>query len=316
MKVVSSARIKRSLQHEMRGKYPDVHFVFCVSIDEAERDLEDADVLITYGSHLQAKHIVMANRLKWIMVISAGIDRLPREEIEKRQIIVTNARGIHGVPMAEYTISMMLNVARNEKKLFHNEQNKIWDQRVKISEITGKTIAVLGTGAIGKEIARLAKAFRMKTLGYNRSGKKSEEFDEIYTYNQLMEILARADFVVSVLPSTEDTKNLITINHFQAMKKEAVFINIGRGSTVCEDDLVAALRKEMIAHAVLDVFQKEPLDRDHPFWEMENVTVTPHLSGVFPEYQPRAFKIFEHNLRVFLNGEGELINKVDLKRGY
>jgi len=316
MKIVSSAKMKRSIQERLQEKYKTVHFAFHERLEEAEVDLSDADVWITYGDDLQAEHIKRAIRLKWIMVLSAGVDQLPFKAIKERNILVTNARGIHAIPMAEYTISMMLQVARQVKALWKQEEKHLWDQRIRIEEITGKTIAILGTGAIGKEIARLAKAFRMTTLGYNRSGNSVSGFDQIFTGDQWHEALSRADFVVSVLPLTPETNRMIGKEHFQAMKKEAVFINIGRGATVSEEDLLYALKYGEIAHAVLDVFAKEPLERNHPFWDMENVTVTPHLSAVSRHYQNRAFEIFEHNLNVYISQNGEYLNKIDLDLRY
>lgn len=315
MKIVSSDRIKRSIQKNVKEKYPEIEFVFCKNIDEAEPELKDAEVLLTYGDDITDSHIEQAYNLKWIMVMSAGIERMPFEKIEEKQILLTNSSGIHAIPMAEYTIANMLNVYRQVPVLLKNQENRVWD-RIKMQEISGKTIAVIGAGAIGKEIARLSKAFRMTTLGYNRSGRQAENFDEMFSGDQLNELLPRADFVVSVLPGTKATENLFGKEQFKAMKKEAVFINIGRGSTVCEKALIEALHNGEIAHAVLDVFKKEPLDDNSSLWDMENVTITPHVSGVSPAYQHRVFEIFEHNLSVYRSGNGNYMNQVDLKRGY
>ncbi|PWA07808.1 D-2-hydroxyacid dehydrogenase [Pueribacillus theae] len=315
MKIVSSDLIKRSIQKDVKEKYPEIEFVFCRNIEEAEPELKDAEVLLTYGNDITDSHIEQAYNLKWIMVMSAGIERMPFEKIAEKQILLTNSSGIHAIPMAEYTIANMLNVYRKVPVLLKNQENRVWD-RVRMQEISGKTIAVIGAGAIGKEIARLSKAFRMTTLGYNRSGRQAENFDEMFCGDQLKDLLPRADFVVSVLPGTKATENLFGKEQFKAMKKEAVFINIGRGSTVCENALIEALHNGEIAHAVLDVFKKEPLDDNSPLWSMENVTITPHVSGVSPAYQDRVFEIFEHNLSVYRSGNGNYINQVDLKKGY
>ena len=131
-----------------------------------------------------------------------------------------------------------------------------------------------------------------------------------------MDALPKADFIVSILPSTPKTRNVLTEDHFVAMKNSAVFINIGRGDLVNEDVLLQALNHNEIAHAFLDVFEKEPLVKDHPFWKMNNVTVTPHLSSVTKNYLPRSFEIFKYNLKTYLNHTGEYMNVIDLKKGY
>jgi phosphoglycerate dehydrogenase-like enzyme len=315
--VLSSARVKREMRERLQNAFPQVEFKFCMGrMKEAEKYLEDATVLITYGEDLLPEHIEKAKKLKWIMVISAGLDKMPFKEIEQKGILVTNARGIHAIPMAEYTIAMMLQVNRQTKILIEHEQKQIWDRTVKMEEITDLTLGVIGTGAIGQEIARLAKAFSMKTLGVNTSGKEKDYFDEVFKTEDMMAVFAKSDFIVNVVPSTKETYQFINSSHFKQMKKSSVFINIGRGDTVNEDDLLHALKTDELSHAVLDVFHREPLAPEHPFWKMENVTVTPHLSGISPKYQQRAFDIFIENFHVFLNGTGTYKNMIDPKRGY
>ncbi|WP_306454072.1 D-2-hydroxyacid dehydrogenase [Evansella halocellulosilytica] len=314
--VLSSAKIRRDLRENLLNKFPEVTFIFRDKMNEAEEELPHADILITYGEDLTQAHIERAAKLKWIMVISAGIDRMPFQAIKEKNIFVTNARGIHKTPMAEYAISMMLQVARKAKAIISNEQNQVWERKIEMSELSGKTIGVLGAGAIGQEIARLSKAFQMKTIGLNRSGKQVENFDEIFSYDQMRTILERADFVVSVLPKTKETNNLLGLEEFKRMKNDAILINIGRGNVINDADLISALNEGELAHAVLDVFNEEPLVKEHPYWEMEQVTVTPHISGISPQYQPRALNIFEENLKVFLAKKENYINVIDLERGY
>lgn len=316
MKIISSARIKSKIREHLIQSFPEIQFHFFCSIDEVGEELVEADVLITYGEDLTDEHIAKAKNLKWIMVISAGIDKLPFASIQQKNILVTNAKGIHVKPMAEYTMAMILQVARKAKTLFQNEQEAIWDRRVPMTEINGQTITIIGAGTIGTEIGRIAKAFDMKTIGVNRSGKIAEHMDKVYAVTELKEAVATGDYIVNVLPLTNETYHLLNKDIFSSMKNSAVFINIGRGPTVCEQDLIDILNEGKIAHAVLDVFEQEPLPTNHPFWKMENVTVTPHLSGISPHYQPRAFAIFEKNLRKLLNGETDFLNVVDLSRGY
>lgn len=303
-------------QNHLKNKYPDHTFVFCQENSKISDYVQDAEVIVTYGSDLTEELIGKAKKLKWIMVISAGIDELPFTEIKKRKILVTNVSGIHKVPMAEYAISMLLHVYRQEKVLNNNQAKASWDRSVRMKEVTGRTMLVLGTGAIGQEVARLAKAFHMHTIGVSRSGRAVEYFDETYKINLLEDVLYEADFIVSVLPSTEETKGLITFRHFEIMKREAVFLNMGRGDIVRSEHILRAVREGEIAHAILDVFEEEPLPEDHPFWKSDQITVTPHLSGISPQYHDRALHIFEQNLDVYLKGDRKYINKINLERGY
>lgn len=313
--IIFLSKVSEKHREKLKAEYPEQTFIFCDKPEEAKEYVNEAEVYVTYGDMDEAL-IEHSKKLKWIACLSAGVDRLPLEAIKEKGILLTNSKGIHKIQMAEYAISMLLQVYRNLKKIIENEQQAIWDKGVKIQEITGKTLLVLGTGAIGGETARLAKAFRMETIGISRSGKAKEYFDEVYQISEVMEVLPKADFVVSVLPSTEETKHLFTYEMFQAMKPSAVFLNMGRGTLVVEDDLLRAIQEEELSHAVLDVFDQEPLPAEHPFWKEENITVTPHISGLSPAYFVRALEIFRHNLNAFVHSSKDFINIVDLTNGY
>lgn len=314
--ILTTCKIKRSVQDDLTESFPTVTFQFCSDIKEAEKYIEEAEVIVTYGEDLTDDHIDMAKKLKWIMIFSAGIDKMPFAAIKERNILMTNVRGIHKIPMAEYAISMILQVARNAKQLTENEKQHKWDRTVRMHEITGKTMLVVGAGAIGQEVARLGKAFQMKTIGVSRSGKHVEHFDEVVPNTAILEKLPEADFVISILPKTNETLDFFRREHFQAMKETAIFLNMGRGHVVNEEDLMEALRQNEIAHAILDVFKEEPLREDHPFWDMEQVTVTPHISGISRGYQPRSNEIFKQNLQEYLRGGSNYINVIDPDRGY
>lgn len=317
MKIVSAIkRVPDEIQLRLQTRFPEATFIFCHGMGEAKYYLEEADVFITYGEDLDREKIQSAKKLKWIMVLSAGMDLMPFDEIAKRDILVTNVRGIHAQPMGEYAISMLLQVSRKAKTLIQQEENAEWSRRPVMNEISGRTMVLLGTGAIQQEVARLAKAFQMKTIGVSKSGKKKPHFDQAFPVQQLELVLPRADFVVAALPSTPDTKYLLEEKHFKVMPKRAIFLNMGRGDLVASEVILNAVRKKEISHAVLDVFEEEPLPEDHPLWREENVTVTPHLSGISPHYVPRGFDLFEKNLSVFISGDGELRNIIDPKRGY
>lgn len=314
--IVFSAKISNKHREKLLEDFPNSKFVFCDKPEEAKDHLANAEVLVTYGADVNENLIQEGKNLKWIACLSAGVDKFPLKAIKDKGITLTNARGIHKIQMAEYAISMLLQVYRNGKTIIENEKNGVWDNSIKVQEITGQTIVILGTGAIGGETARLAKAFRMKTIGVSRSGKEVEHFDEVYQTSQLKEVLPDADFVVSVLPSTKETERLLTYDYFQVMKGSAVFLNMGRGNVLLEDDLLRAIQEGKLAHAVLDVFDKEPLREDHPFWKENNITITPHISGLSPAYVVRALEIFKENLQAFNENKTEMVNVIDLDEGY
>lgn len=316
MQILSTLIPPEYLQAAMKEKFSahEFHYQKGVAIDDDK--LKEAEIIITYGEDLTDEHIRKAEKLKWIMVMSAGLEKMPFQVIDEKNILVTNARGIHKLPMAEYTIGMLLQYEKQMKLLLENEAQEKWDRRIKIGELNSKTMLIIGTGAIGSEVARLAKAFQMKTLGINRSGKSVEYIDSIHSLDEMLEVLPKADYIVSVLPSTEETQNLLKKEHFRAMKNSALFMNIGRGDLYPEEILLEALSKKEIAHAVLDVFGQEPLPEGHPFWKLDNVTVTPHISSITKNYLPRSFEIFEHNFEEYIKGGTEYINVIDPKRGY
>ncbi|WP_010097151.1 D-2-hydroxyacid dehydrogenase [Ornithinibacillus scapharcae] len=316
MTILFSAKVSDKHQQALQENYPNQLFIFTESMEQAEAHLGQASILVTYGEDLNDDNLAKATNLNWIMVLSAGVERLPFKQIAERNILVTNSRGIHKIQMAEYTISMLLQVYRQEKHFIESEKHSKWDKSVRPNEIFGRTLVVLGTGAIGQEIARIAKAFQMKTIGVSRSGRPVEYFDEVHTMEELNKKLPEADFLVSVLPSTYETRYLLKEEHFIRMKDSAVFVNIGRGDLVDSNVLLYAIQEKQIAHAILDVFEQEPLPADSPFWKESNITVTPHISGSSPNYMSRALDIFQDNLDKFQKGETDYQNIVDPKRGY
>jgi phosphoglycerate dehydrogenase-like enzyme len=316
MKVTVTFQPKEEFVDDLRKHFPDVDFSFFKKIGEAEEALPDAEIIVTMGEDLTGRHIECARSLKWIMVTSAGLEKMPFEAIRKKGILVTNARGIHKVPMAEFTVGLMLQHAKQLSSVLKHEEEGIWSRRLPTSELNGASLLVMGAGAIGSEIARLAKAFNMKTAGVNSTGKMVEHFDQMFTLRSYKEYLQQADYLVAVLPSTVETKHILNPEHFDEMKDTAVFINIGRGDLVEESVLLDAVKKKKIGHIFLDVFEHEPLPANHPFWKEAGITVTPHLSSITKMYMPRAFDIFKTNLKAYSNNSDGLLNVIDTERGY
>ena len=318
MKVVSVIYPPEEIREHLVESYKGCEFHFCKGIKNAGSLIKDMDVLITYGEDLNNQIISQASCLKWISVMSAGVEKLPFEAIREKNIMVTNARGIHAIPMAEYVIGMMLSYVKQFPTMAINKNNCKWDKRLSFGELNEKNLLVLGTGAIGSEIARLAKAFRMNTIGMNRGGSVIDSaFDDCITMNEMEEVLPNADFIVSVLPSTAETRGFLKYKHFEIMKNEAMFMNVGRGDLLSEETIREVLNNQLIGHMVLDVFPSEPLDAKSELWSYPNLTITPHISSISKKYLPRAFEIFDVNFKRFINHKnGDFVNKLDLRKGY
>ncbi|MED1204959.1 D-2-hydroxyacid dehydrogenase [Heyndrickxia acidicola] len=316
MKAVCTFNPPDEIKNDIQQSFPDTVFTFIKKRHFKTSDIKDAEILITFGEDLKNEDIDSAKDLKWIMVTSAGLEKMPWKAIKKRGIMITNARGIHKIPMAEFTFGYILQHEKQFRTIWEQQKKSEWNTHLPLQEVHGKTLMVAGAGAIGQEIARLAKAFGMHTLGMNSNGRETANFDEMYTAETMNEGLKKTDYLVSILPSTAQTTHFYKMEHFEAMKKTAVFINIGRGDAVEEKVLQTALDNGEIAHVFLDVFQEEPLPASHPFWKIENLTITPHISSHSQNYLPRAFEIFKHNLHTYSNKEGQFKNVVDQEKGY
>lgn len=314
MEILFTFKIKERQEAELTKNFPTHTFHFAITTNCKE--VETADVIVTYGTNIDVSVLNRAKALKWIMVASAGVEKMPLVEITKRNLIMTNVRGIHKTPMAESVLSHILALKRSIPEIYALQDTKEWKSKFTSTELKGTTALILGPGAIGSEIGRLLQAFKVRTIGCNRSGRVAESMDEGIVFNQLLEKLPEADFVISVLPSTVETRGLLTTTHFKAMKETAVFMNFGRGDLFDEGVLIDALKNEAIGHAVLDVFKKEPLSEDSIFWTLPNCTVSPHVSSKSGMYIERSLEIFQKNLQNWPEGKNALLNIVNASQGY
>lgn len=302
---------------EIRKIAPDHHLVEWTD-GQLPEGTSPADIDIIYGWDAKAKKVVEAenSQLKWIQASSAGVDYLDLNRLQKQNVQVTNVSGIHSIAIAESVFAMILYKTRGLLYSVHQQRKKEWTPLKQMYELHTQTILIAGTGHIGKEVARLAKAFGMTTIGINRSGRPVENIDHLYTQDQLFTHVPEADIVVNILPLTKETKNLYNKDFFKKMKKEAMFINVGRGPSVHTEDLVEALKNGELAYAGLDVVEVEPLSENSPLWEMDNVLITPHISGVLEDYAGSCFSIFKENLQAYIANQPFPLNNVDLKEGY
>ncbi|GEN57981.1 glycerate dehydrogenase [Halolactibacillus alkaliphilus] len=315
MRVISTTRLTNELEKGLIEAHPSVTFQFESSITEVT-NIEEADILMTYGEDLSVSFLESAERLKWIMVLSAGVDEMPLDWIRAHDIVVTNAKGIHKHPMSEYAMAMLLGHYREMFTFYEQQKAKLWNQKVKTREINHRKMTIIGAGAIGEELARLAQAFYIETTAVTKSGGTRPFFNNCVTMKEVDSALKQADFVISILPSTKETRPFYCADHFKLMKNSAVFLNMGRGDVVDPDVLMDALDQGEISHAILDVSPEEPLPEDHPLWSHGKVTLTPHISGKSAHYLPRAIEIFKENLISYLEDQSLPVNKINLSRGY
>lgn len=279
--------------------------------------LAEAEVL--YGLRLPQNVIARAPKLKWVQMMSAGVDFFLDNEFRQSSVIMTNVSGIHATPISEFVLGLMLMFVKQAPLYFQLKQDRQWKRDpFALTVLSSKTVGVVGLGSIGREIARLAKAFGMMVVATRRSAKRvgrARYVDIMLPRAQLPELLSESDFVVLCLPLTHETDRLIGEKELQTMKSTAYLINVARGEIVDEEALIRALDEHWIAGAGLDVFATEPLPSDSRLWEFPNVIFSPHVAGGTDDYNVRATGLFCENLRRYLNGK-KLLNVVDKKKGY
>ena len=301
---------------------------------QKERILEQAaQAEIIFGPP-RVEHAAAAKKLKWLQSSSAGVEKIALSEVfQKGVFALTTAAGLHD-SCAEHTLALLLALTRQVGLYARtaaaagagNETGagmrpyapEIWERRKGHGSprvLHGQTLGLLGLGAIGRAVARIAKAMGMRVFGVSYHGKPVPECDETHPVAQLDELLPRMDVLVLLLPAAPETTGLLSAARIAKLPRHALVVNAGRGSAIDEPALIAALRDGRIAGAGLDVFAKEPLPPDSPLYGLPNVVLTPHIGGNRPDYAERAFEIFVGNLERWVRGE-PLRNVVERERGY
>lgn len=305
---------------------------------EKDRDIpnrawQNADVLFT---DFFLPPLTLNTKIKWVHSFFAGVDNLLQNPYleSNTDVMLTNSAGIHAAKIGEWVVGMILALAHKIPTLLQHQANVKWpaDRYVSLlpQQLSTSTVGILGYGRIGREIARLCKAFGAEVLatkrnvrqpegdGYSLPGKGDPEgdlVDRLYPPEATAFMIKECDYVVITLPLTDSTQKFFGQKLFEAMKPTSYLINIGRGGIVDEDVLVEALNEEWIAGAAFDVFEHEPLPAEHALWKAKNLIISPHVSGNMPDYQEKSAAIFEENLRRYLEQE-PLLNIVDRKLGY
>ncbi len=276
------------------------------------QQLANAEVLLSFG--VPPGTLADMPRLRWLQSMTAGVDNwLARRDL-KPDLPLTAARGTHRLQMPENILGALFHITKHYHQIALNQSQSKW-VRSASSTLAGKTLGILGLGAIGVELARKAAALDMRVIGTKRRVEPVLFVDKVYPAESTDEVLAVSDFVVLLLPVTPQTENMFDRQRLAKMRKDAWLINFARGALIVDDDLIAAVKAKDIAGAVLDVFRTEPLPAEHPYWQAEGIVVLPHIGGVHPDRDKWVADLFVENVRRFLAG-APLKELVDRSIGY
>jgi len=283
-------------------KFPQVEFQVVDHHSRAQAVAAGIDVLVTFGPMLHDDVLKAAKRLRWIQALGTGVDGIVDQPSLGKDVIVTKMHGFHGAPVSEAALMAMLALARGLPRALRSQDARKWD-RFPARLLSGKTVGILGVGAIAETLAPMCKAFGMRVIGISSTVRKIDGFDVVHEKRNLVETVRELDFLILLTPLSSETRGIVNAKVLAGMKPTAFLVNLARGGVVDEDALVQSLKSGQIAGAALDVFEQEPLPDGSPFWGLQNVIITPHAGGFFDEYPKHALPTIEHNLRHFLSGD-------------
>ena len=312
----------------IRNEFPDIEIVECLDRAHLPEVLPGAQALMM-GAGLTSEMLAAAPDLRWVHSQGTGVDALLFPELIESDIVVTNNSGIQASNMAEHLLAMMLAFARGLPDLIRAQSRSEWVQPLRantanqanfrehpVFELGYQTLAILGLGSVGRGLGQRAKALGMSVTGFRRNPDRSvEHVDRIYGPDDWETMLGNADHVVLCLPLTDETRGIMDSSRIQAMKPGAFIYNVGRGDSIDQDALIEALKRGHLGGAGLDVTTPEPLPANSPLWEMSNVMITAHTSGLSPHRWDRGTDLLIENIHRFRRDE-PLINVVDKRAGY
>jgi D-2-hydroxyacid dehydrogenase (NADP+) len=296
-------------QRAIEPKFSEVRIHAATKEEEVGDFISKANVILTF--RISDELLQRASNLRWIQSLATGVDALVRLPSLKNEVLLTSTRGIHGPQMSEMAVLLMLALNRHFPEIIRNQDKGVW-KSWPTALLYRKKVGILGLGVTGEAIAKRCRAFGMVVYGIRRSRKEVGCVDYLYGPADLLKVSREVDFLIIVVPSTSQTYKMVGTEVLSSMKRSAFLINLARGEIVDEEALISALESGKIAGAALDAFCQEPLPKEHPFWRMKNVIITPHMGGTSTIYVEQALSIFEENLRRYLNGETHnLINLVE-----
>ena len=290
-----------ALAAAVRDRLPDLDLRVARTPAESRELVVDAEVVLS--AWLPSAVFATAENLQWVQALSAGVDFYDLDALEEAGVVLTTAAGVHAQPIAEQALGYLLLFERDILRGIRQQEDGQW-LRYEGGELRGKTLGVVGVGAIGSRVAELASALGMTVVGTKRDPSTvPDAVDEIRGPDGLHEVLSRADYVVLACPLTEETRGLVGREELGVMDDESVLVNVSRGAVADEDALVDALRQGVVRGAALDVFEEEPLPEDSPLWNLPNAVVTPHMAGSTPHKEYRLADLFASNHQAFREGD-------------
>ncbi len=294
--------MKAKYKAVLRERFPQLSINVVGHHSLVEPFIADTEILLCFSPPM-ADHVVRdAPKLRWIQALGTGVDNIIDLPSLNPEVLVTNIRGIHGPPMSEATIAYMLSMTRDMPRVVHAQDKCTWD-RWPAALMDGKTVGILGVGAIAEHLAPMCKAFNMNVVGITSGPRKTAGFDRMVPRKDLLKIAKELDYLVVLIPLDKDTRNIIGAELLAAMKPTAFVINMARGGVVDEPALMKALEAGQIAGAALDVYAKEPLPPDSPLWKTKNLTCFPHQGGYSEGYEDRAMPTIDTNMRKYFTGD-------------
>ncbi len=304
----------------LRKEFPQVNVVHLADYERMDEEIVDAEIVISWS--IRPQQIAVAKKLRWIHSPAAAVHQLIFPELVHSDIVLTNARDVHGPVVAEHVIALIFALAKKIPGSVRLQEKHVWGQQIlwdelpRIREVVGATVGIVGLGSIGRPVAKSAKAIGMRVIAVREHPEKgSEGADAVFAPTQIDEVFRQADYIVLAAPVTDGTKAIANAERLALMKPDACLINVGRGPLVDEAALVSVLREKKIGGAALDVFPEEPLPADSPLWDIPNLLITPHTAALTDKLWERHYALFSENLRRYLNGE-PLLAVVDKRKGY
>jgi D-2-hydroxyacid dehydrogenase (NADP+) len=298
-----------AFEAKARADFPGIDLFATDDRAAALQAAAGAEALIGHHYQFDDELLRAARKLRWIQSLTTGTDAILKLQSLRPEVTVTSTRGMHGPQMSELVFLQMLALLRDFPRMQRNQAAHLWERRPQ-PLLSGKTIVIVGVGAIAEALAPRCKAFDMRVYGVSESPRQPAGFDRIFRRADMQQAAAAADFLVLIVPHSPRTEKLIDAPVLAAMKSNAYLINVARGGVLDEDALLAALRNKQIAGAALDVFRQSPLPKDHPLWDEPRVIITPHIGGMSDIYLEQAYPLVRENMRAFLSGAMSAMNNV------
>ena len=313
-----NSSVPKDLFENMLNKHPEIKDKITYLIDWDDDNwlssMKDADILLAWNFPTN-ELVEIAPNLKWIHIVSAGVNHLSPFNWMKKDLVLTNSSGIHAKKAGEFGLMSILMLQNHMTRIITNQKNKEFVTLLS-KPINGKKVVVVGTGSLGGSMIKHISLLGAEVIGINRRGRKVEGCSKIITFDKIDEVLSKADFLYLAVPETPETRGLISKKRLDSLKPTCGIVNIGRESVMDYEHLRKKLEKNEISGAILDVFSEEPINKNSKFWDTPNLVITPHISSDSKgNYIEMVLEKFFNNLKLFINNK-DLLNQVDPNLGY